>query len=94
VVEGGQQPPDVVLDQAEQLVRPRRELADPQLVVEEDRGHVDAFEQVADVAIELGQLRNLHLVFGVDRVQLLVDAVQLLVDGLQLLVRRLQTPRW
>ena len=83
-------PPDVVRHEVEGLGDLRRELADRELRVEEDRADVGARQQVVHVVGELGQLGDLALVLGVDRVELLVDALQLLVRALQLLVGRLQ----
>ena len=88
VREVAERPADVVRDDAEDLGDPRRELADAQLAVEEQRADVGALEQVLDVVVELLQLGVLLLVLGVDGVELLVDRVQLLVRALQLLVRR------
>ena len=90
VREGLDRPADVVRQQAEGVGDLRRELADPQLSVEEDRADVGAGQQVVHVVGQLGQLGDLPLVLGVDRVELLVDALQLFVRALQLFVRRLQ----
>ena len=61
--------------------------------VEEDRADLGARQQVVHVVGELGQLGDLALVLGVDRVELLVDALELLVRALQLLVRGDAAPR-
>ena len=90
VREGLDRPADVVREQAERVGDLRRELPDPQLAVEEDRADVGAGQEVVHVVGELGQLGDLALVLGVDRVELLVDALQLLVRALELFVRRLQ----
>ncbi len=76
----------VVRLELEEIGGERRVLADAQVGVEVDGRHVDALQQVADVAVHFRELGVLALVLGVDGVQLLVDAVQLLVDALQLLV--------
>jgi hypothetical protein len=90
VGEGVDRPAEVVRHQVEGLGDLRGELADPELGVEEDGAHLGAGQEVVHVVGELGQLGDLALVLGIDRVQLLVDALQLLVRALQLLVGRLQ----
>ena len=82
-----ERPPDVLREQLERARHLAREPADAQLIVEEEHADVDAVQQVVEVVGELGELRDLALVLGVDRVELLVDRVQLLVGALQLLVR-------
>ena len=76
--------------QVERLCDLACELANPHLLVEKDRPDLGARQQVVHVVRELGQLRDLALILGVDGVELLVDALQFLVRALQLLVRGLQ----
>ena len=87
VGEGIEAAAHVLGQQVEGLADLGGELADPQLGIEKQRVDVGAFEQVVDVGGQLGQLGDLRLVLGVDRVELLVDRVKLLVGALQLLVR-------
>ena len=82
--------PDVVGQQSKRLRNLRREFANAQLAVKEDRADLRAGQQIVHVVGQLGQLRDLALVLGVDGVQLLVHALEFLVGALQLLVRRLQ----
>ena len=57
-------------------------------LVEEDGADLRARQEVVHVVRQLGELRDLALVLGVDGVELLVDALELFVGALQLLVRR------
>ena len=75
----------------------RREPLDAQVVVQEDRGDLDAVKQVLHVAVGLRQLLDLRLQLGVDRLhffveglQFLLGTVQFFVGALQFLVVRLQ----
>ena len=68
----------------------RREAADQQVAVEEDRGDLGAVEQVAQIVVGLVELLDLALQLVVDRLQLLVDRLRLLARGFQFLVGRLQ----
>ncbi len=79
---------DVGFDQVEDFCHFRRESADAELIVEEDRVDVSAREQVVHVVGEFGQLLDLVLVLRVDRVQFFVHRMELFVGRLQLLVGR------
>ncbi len=82
--------PDVVDDEVERLGDLGRELPDSELRIEEDRADLGAGQEVVHVVRQERQLRDLPLVLGVDRVELLVDALELLVRALQLFVRGLE----
>ena len=77
---------DVGRDEVEDLGHRGRELADREILIEEQRVDLRAQQEVVHVVGQLGQLVDLLLELGVDGVQLLVDRVQLLVDRVQLLV--------
>ncbi len=77
---------NILRQDMENVGDPRREFADAQIAVEEDRADIDALQQVVHVAGQLCQLRDLALMFRVDGVQLFVDRVQFLVGTLEFLV--------
>ena len=79
----GKRPADVGSDDVEQRLRGRREEADVQVAIQEERRHVGAVEDVLQV-VGRGALLLDRLV------QLAVEGCELLVEGLQLLLRRFQ----
>ncbi len=83
-------PAQVGLDQVEDIRHRRREALHPQIVVQEDRGDLGAFEQVLQVGVGPGEVVDPVGQLAVDGLQLLIEGLQLLLRGLQLLVGRLQ----
>ena len=79
----GKRPADIGGDDVEQRLRGRREEADVQVGIQEERRHVGAVEDVLEI-VGRGALLLDRLV------QLAVEGRELLVEGLQLLLRRFQ----
>ena len=77
---------DVAVQNLEDASDRGREPADGQVFVEEQGRDPGAGHQVVQIVGEFGQLDDLALVLGVDRMQFFVDRLQLLVGALQLLV--------
>jgi hypothetical protein len=86
VVDIGERPPAIGRDQVEDRRCGRREAADDEIAVEEDRRDQGALEQVAQVGVGVVELVDLAVELGVDRMQLLVDRLQLLWKS--------PSPRW
>ena len=93
--EVGERPADVGGDDPEQRFRRRREEADVEVAVEEQRRDAGAVEDVLQVvggaALAFERLLQLAVEGGellVERLQLLLGGFQLLVGGLELLVDR------
>ena len=57
-----------------------------EFAVEQNRGDLDALEQIAQIGVGAVELVDLAVEFGVDRVQLFVNRLQLLLGRSQLLV--------
>src|SRR6185503_12204225 len=73
---------DVMGQKIERLGELRGKPPDPELAIEEDGSDLGAGEQIVHVVRQLGELSDLLLVFGVDRVELLIDALELFVGAL------------
>jgi hypothetical protein len=91
-----QRTPDVGVDEVDHLRGRWREARDAHLVVDEQRGHAGAGEQVVHVVVDSREVEHLVLQLGVHgreflvhRLQLLLRRLELLVGGLQLFVDRL-----
>ena len=88
--EMGDRPADVGRQQLQQRLHRRREPADAEAAIEEQRRDVGAVEQVVEIVGARLELADLGLELAVDRIELLVERLQLLLGGLELLVRGLQ----
>ncbi len=78
-------PPDVRRRDVEDAGDGRREHADAQVAIEEQRAHFGRRRQVLEVAVGGRDAFELALHLGVDGVELLVDGLQLFLRGFQFL---------
>ena len=72
--------------QTEEFCRIRSEIADHQILIQENCCNLGRVEQIAQIRIGVIQFLDLAVEFGVDRVQLLVQRLHLLLGGFQLLI--------
>ena len=88
--EVGEGAADVGVDQAGHVPRARREAFHPERLIEEDRGDLDAVDQVQQVVVRLLEGLELLRELRVHGVELFVEGLRLFLRGLQLLVRALE----
>ena len=88
--EVGKRPADVGRDDAEMRFHRRREEADVQIAVEEDRRDIGAVEDVLQVVGRHALLLHGLVKLAVEGGQLLVERLQFFLGGQQLLIGRLE----
>ena len=77
---------DIVIQYPEDTPDLWSKAADGQIFIQDQRGDLNAGHQIIQIVVKLGQLHDLALMFGIDRMQFFVNRLQLLVGALQFLV--------